>query len=946
LAKELANSWQTRLSNKCPEQSIANRESIIKWLLGEDLSRYEQLNAKELDIAKQAMEYRWEILHERYLGKGRDVAYRNLITRLGGLVILRNKIQTWISFSRDRQRTVVDVLQEIIQELLQSDDYMLSQMGYIAECTNEPKLRNALLFASVEEYCLRPIREQPLIVYRFTNYSRRISHSGFTLLPIGEFLKSLWKKVFPDNNDNHIKSAGSQAIEDYQEVQYLEPETLQGEVKQEFESYLRENLGEEAVQWLRMYLQGKSQNAIAKKLNKPVKEVNRLREKISYHAIRVFAIENKPKLVDTWFGTSVIEHNFGLTPAQALRDSDNISKQEESRFYNAFLSYPILLTVPSEPISVGEEVEFQVEFNASSNNIDNVYFLQIPQDAVTGSELNIIINAPGFLFNGDNTASIPLDPDINQLPQTARFRLTALRPGTNAITAELYRGDIFETKLETSIQVTNIDEASLTTITTQPRPVPQPDFILQVKTIWNLTSYTCTFQYLLRSFRFPSMFTASNIYNSESLSGSWLQQVRELLASTLSNISDSLPSEGKSRLTSFGQYLFRCLFPTDLQSDFYTLIPRNSTFTLLILADEGTSIPWELLHDGQSFFGERFIIGRWLWELNDTRPYEFPVGAVNVAHYANVEQPQLWINLLEVRGAPLPKPLLEGVLNNLDSTEAMRGLHLIRYAQADRISNAPVRVDSTDNTEDIELQVRPVKLNLRRNRPLVSLSYVKTDITEITSLEETWAATFIRAGCSAFIGALWSVSPNVEAAFIGCFYNRLWAGDSIGKAFDSSRKLACAVAPDSLDWLAYVLFADPMARPYCPVEGKGYAVVEPIGREVNDAVIPGVPIRFRLSLRRTPPVWHEERVIEVAENLSFENLQVHVKTFGFQVNPDSVITMNLAPAGNYIGWFTLVAPVEMANSSAVVQVYFMDGIMPIHSIMFSLNIASDGGDTV
>ena len=115
------------------------------------------------------------------------------------------------------------------------------------------------------------------------------------------------------------------------------------------------------------------------------------------------------------------------------------------------------------------------------------------------------------------------------------------------------------------------------------------------------------------------MFTASNVYNSESLPVSWLQQVRELLASTLSNISDSLPYEGKSCLTSLGQYLFRRLFPTDLQSDFRTLIPRNSTFTLLILADEGASIPWELLHDGQSLLGERFIIGRWLWELNDTR---------------------------------------------------------------------------------------------------------------------------------------------------------------------------------------------------------------------------------------------------------------------------------------------------------------------------------------
>ncbi|NER31751.1 MAG: hypothetical protein F6J89_30105 [Symploca sp. SIO1C4] len=283
-------------------------------------------------------------------------------------------------------------------------------------------------------------------------------------------------------------------------------------------------------------------------------------------------------------------------------------------------------------------------------------------------------------------------------------------------------------------------------------------------------------------------------------------------------------------------------------------------------------------------------------------------------------------------------------MSNLDSTTAMRGLHLIRYNQSADTANRPIRIDDTLDTQDIEQQMRPAKLNLRRNRPLVSLGYVKTVQPELTTLEQTWASAFIRAGCSAFTGSLWAVNPVVEAAFISCFYNRLWTGDSLGEAFHASRQLARAAAPDSLDWLAYVLFGDPMARPYRPVEGKGYAVVEPIGREIDEPLPPGVPVRFRLSLRRTPPVWHEERVIEVAENLTFENLQVHVKTFGLQVTPDSPITMSLAPTGNYLGWFTLVAPPEMAGNSALVQVFLMDGMLPIHSLMFSLNIENEGYD--
>lgn len=153
--EKLAIDWQKRLAVECPDQNEATRQSIILWLLGSDSKRFDLFNPKELDIAKQAMEYRWRILRQRYLGLGRERAYRNLITRLGSLVTLRNKIQTWVSLSRDRQRSVIDVLQEVLQELLQSDSQMQQQMADIGKYTTDRRLGDALLFASLEEYCLR-----------------------------------------------------------------------------------------------------------------------------------------------------------------------------------------------------------------------------------------------------------------------------------------------------------------------------------------------------------------------------------------------------------------------------------------------------------------------------------------------------------------------------------------------------------------------------------------------------------------------------------------------------------------------------------------------------------------------------------------------------------------------------------------------------------------------
>lgn len=315
--EKLTHDWQQRLAVECPEQSVVNRDSIVSWLLGSDIERFNTLGSKELEIAKQAMEYRYRILCQRYLGVGRERAYRNLITRLSSLVTLRNKIQTWIALSRDRQRSVLDVLQEVLQELLQSDNYMQQQMAHIAKLTKDQRLVNALLFASTEEYCLRPVRNQPLLVYRFVNYLRRTQRGGLTQVPSSDLVKLVSEEILTEDSDNRVNLADNQAVAEYQEAQdFEEQQVLRGAVQQEFEIYLHNNLGKDAVEWLRLYLQGCSQDAIAKKLNKPVQEIYRLREKITYHAVRVFALKDKPELVDNWLGTSLQENNLGLTPNQ------------------------------------------------------------------------------------------------------------------------------------------------------------------------------------------------------------------------------------------------------------------------------------------------------------------------------------------------------------------------------------------------------------------------------------------------------------------------------------------------------------------------------------------------------------------------------------------------------------------------------------------------------
>ena len=317
LAEKLEQEWSSRLLSDYPDLSPTTRQSITRWLLGDNPERLETLMPNQVEIAKQAMDYRYRILRQRYLGVEPERAYRNLTTRLAGLVTLRNKIRTWVSLSRDRQRAVVDVLQEVIQELLNSDRYIQKQIAWIAECTEDVRLRDALLLTSVEEYCLRPIRNQPLLVYRFVNFLRRSQRGGMTHIPEGDKVRLVSEEVTPEDTDSPVSLLDNQAIAEYQDAQaWEERQTMRQSVRREFEAYLTENLGPEAAQWLQLYLQGKSQEAIAKALNKPVKEIYRLREKISYHAIRVFSIKAKPELVGSWLESSLQEHNLGLTPKQ------------------------------------------------------------------------------------------------------------------------------------------------------------------------------------------------------------------------------------------------------------------------------------------------------------------------------------------------------------------------------------------------------------------------------------------------------------------------------------------------------------------------------------------------------------------------------------------------------------------------------------------------------
>ncbi len=298
LALDMTLSWRSRIYCEYPEQSTAIRESVISWLLGSDLERFEMLNHTQMEIAQQRLEYRYRVLRHRYLGLRSERAYRNLITRLGSLVVQCNKIHKWINKSGENQLAVVDALQKIIQDLLQTERYMQQQMVWIAHCSNNSELRNALLFASTEEYCLHPVGNQPLLVHRFFSYLRSCHWNSLTPVPTKELIQLVSEESLAQNSEDLTNLLDPKTTTHCQVTQLLEEQqVLRTLVQQEFMSYLAEHVGPAAVRWLQLYLQGQSTEMIARSLKLQVKEVHQLRQEIILHAVRILALKSQPELV-------------------------------------------------------------------------------------------------------------------------------------------------------------------------------------------------------------------------------------------------------------------------------------------------------------------------------------------------------------------------------------------------------------------------------------------------------------------------------------------------------------------------------------------------------------------------------------------------------------------------------------------------------------------------
>lgn len=319
--------------------------------------------------------------------------------------------------------------------------------------------------------------------------------------------------------------------------------------------------------------------------------------------------------------------------------------------------------------------------------------------------------------------------------------------------------------------------------------------------------------------------------------GGLLQSCDELLRSAESR---RFEVEARSR----GQLLYRTLIPPDLRAMLRTVQGPLLVSTALV------GLPWELLHDGEEFFGLRYALGKRL--LLD-RPMLAPVRSTTNA------RPRALVIGADPRGdLPFVRDEVEAICRALEphaDVDCVSGSLATFDAVVEHLASEvdvvhfcghvvddPEAGPSLLLAEGRALPAPVIEANLR-GRPLVFLNgCASARGGEHAEGERGWEATvssvahgFLFGGALAAVGTLADVSDRHASALAAAFYREALARVPVGEALRRARVAVRAepLGAGSPTWLSFALYGTPSR-----VIGGGEAVEEPL----PPALVPAAPV--------------------------------------------------------------------------------------------------------
>jgi hypothetical protein len=278
----------------------------------------------------------------------------------------------------------------------------------------------------------------------------------------------------------------------------------------------------------------------------------------------------------------------------------------------------------------------------------------------------------------------------------------------------------------------------------------------------------------------------------------------------------------QQRLAAKGLTLFTSL-PEDLQQLLWSLRSRIQSVQV---QSEEPWIPWELCklcgrEDGRvvegSFLCENFALTRWLRGIPIKPRLKLNNMAVVVPSNSGLDfAPAERDYLLSIANgnrhvSTIPATSLE-LLVTLASGQ-YDGWHFTGHGGFHEVDPNRSIIYLENQEKFTPEDLSGIVSNLGKAKPMVFLNacQIGRSAMSLTGIGG-WAKKFLDAGTGAFIGPYWSVYDEPAHDFARALYSRLLIGVPIGKAVQEAR-IAIKSAGDPT-WLAYTVFADPLAAIY------------------------------------------------------------------------------------------------------------------------------------
>lgn len=444
-----------------------------------------------------------------------------------------------------------------------------------------------------------------------------------------------------------------------------------------------------------------------------------------------------------------------------------------------------------------------------------------PVDLPPGCEVHLRLHARrGFAIEGPREGRLTVDDSEEPLPFQFRVRATETGPGRLEVLAFVHGACIAKLILTPSVEEATSRRGGPSLLLRaetlmQPPPENRPDLSLTIREEEGRRG-TTTLSFELHSMD-PSV--APKRFGPHPVA----QDLSPHLVAIFDDFDQSEQVQ-KDRVREMlreqqGFHLFQELLPPDLQALLWAV--RQRVRSVQIFSGEWW-IPWELcrmcgpddqgeLQSGE-FFCERFAMGRWPVDQPVSSLGEGRIGVVTAKRLAEAENERTGIiEIAEGRPVEVIEPRYDAVVEALCAGD-FGVLHFSGHGNVHRdwgdgawieLDGAPLR----------PRYVSGLARNLARSRPLVFFNGCHTaHNAEALAGVGGWPSRFLEAGAGGFLGTNWSVRTTAARHFARHVYEKLFTGETIGEAVRQARCRVRDDFPESATWLAYTLYADPLAK--------------------------------------------------------------------------------------------------------------------------------------